>query len=271
MKTYLSKQMQVNPYMQAIRHPELYLKRMLTHTFIVGIVTFAINLIYVNTTMNSIKIPAGIHSMLGFVIAMLLVFRTNTAYERWWEGRKKIQELKYNYISIVTIIEGSFNLGSIQKEYFYKELHKQLEYIRSFLKSEDHILVKSQIRQMGILLRMVNDYRQDLKPEEIADLRKYLQEISCMIVACERIKYTPIPIAYAIHVKLCIFIYVATLPFSLFHDLDLWSTPIVMALYFIISGTEIISNEIENPFQGEANDLPVDELLNEIKELVPCK
>jgi putative membrane protein len=28
------------------------------------------------------------HNMLGFVISLLLVFRTNTAYDRWWEGRK---------------------------------------------------------------------------------------------------------------------------------------------------------------------------------------
>ncbi len=28
------------------------------------------------------------HSVLGFVISLLLVFRTNTAYDRWWEGRK---------------------------------------------------------------------------------------------------------------------------------------------------------------------------------------
>ena len=28
------------------------------------------------------------HTLLGFVISLLLVFRTNTAYERWWEGRK---------------------------------------------------------------------------------------------------------------------------------------------------------------------------------------
>ena len=262
MKKQIFKTIKTNPYMQAIRHPEIYLKRMLTHTFLVGIVTFII---------NSVKIPTGIHAMLGFVIAMLLVFRTNTAYERWWEGRKKIQELKYNYISIITIMEGASNMSSLQKEYFYKELNKQLEYIRSFLKSEDHILVRSQIKQMATMVKITNGNRANLQPEELSDLRKYLQEISCMIVACERIKYTPIPIAYAIHVKLCIFIYVATLPFSLFHDLNLWSTPIVMALYFIISGTEIISNEIENPFQGEANDLPVDELLDEIKDLIPNK
>lgn len=29
-----------------------------------------------------------VHSLVGFVLSMLLVFRTNTAYERWWEGRR---------------------------------------------------------------------------------------------------------------------------------------------------------------------------------------
>jgi putative membrane protein len=34
-----------------------------------------------------------IYSLVGFVISLLLVFRTNTAYDRWWEGRKKWGEL----------------------------------------------------------------------------------------------------------------------------------------------------------------------------------
>ena len=34
------------------------------------------------------KNPTVMHSILGFVLSMLLVFRTNSAYDRWWEGRK---------------------------------------------------------------------------------------------------------------------------------------------------------------------------------------
>ena len=37
---------------------------------------------------SSIKNISLIHTLLGFVLSMLLVFRTNTAYDRWWEGRK---------------------------------------------------------------------------------------------------------------------------------------------------------------------------------------
>jgi putative membrane protein len=36
------------------------------------------------------------HSLLGFVISLLLVFRTNTAYDRWWEGRRLWGELVNN-------------------------------------------------------------------------------------------------------------------------------------------------------------------------------
>lgn len=257
--------------MQALRQPEIYLKRMLTHTFLVGLATFIINWIYINTSMHSIKIPTGIHAMLGFVIAMLLVFRTNTAYERWWEGRKKIQDLKIAYTNILAIIGYEQNLSSSQKQMFFDHLSEQLDYVRNFLNSDEMMLEYVQIRNTSIMFNMIGSKTtgSGMTQENISDLRTCTQEINSIIISCERIKHPPIPFAYAIHVKLCIFIYVATLPFSLFHDLNLWSTPIVMALYFIISGTEIISNEIENPFQGEANDLPVDALIDEIKYLIP--
>jgi hypothetical protein len=34
------------------------------------------------------KFQSNIFSLLGIVLSILLVFRTNTAYDRWWEGRK---------------------------------------------------------------------------------------------------------------------------------------------------------------------------------------
>src|SRR3954467_1926460 len=30
----------------------------------------------------------AMHSLLGIVLGLFLVFRTNTAYDRWWEGRR---------------------------------------------------------------------------------------------------------------------------------------------------------------------------------------
>ena len=60
--------------------------------FLLGVYSFIVYLVFVNFLHVS---PKGrmanlsvMYSVLGFVISLLLVFRTNTAYERWWEGRK---------------------------------------------------------------------------------------------------------------------------------------------------------------------------------------
>ena len=36
-----------------------------------------------------VELSNVVHSLLGFVLSLFLVFRTNTAYDRWWEGRKQ--------------------------------------------------------------------------------------------------------------------------------------------------------------------------------------
>jgi putative membrane protein len=59
-------------------------------------------------------------------------------------------------------------------------------------------------------------------------------------------------------------IYLVSLPFGMFHDLGLVAVPLVMLLYYIIAGVEIISNEIENPFGSYPNDLPTEELFQSI-------
>jgi putative membrane protein len=65
-----------------------------------------------------------------------------------------------------------------------------------------------------------------------------------------------------LHIKVSLMIYLLTLPFGLFHDLGFFAIPMVMVLFYIIAGVEIISNEIEQPFAGDPNDLPMDSLFN---------
>jgi putative membrane protein len=59
-------------------------------------------------------------------------------------------------------------------------------------------------------------------------------------------------------------VYLLSLPFGLFRDLGLASSLMVMLIFYIAAGIEIISDEIENPFAGDPNDLPVDQLTRDI-------
>jgi putative membrane protein len=126
---------------------------------------------------------------------------------------------------------------------------------------------------MNYISLILNQVKQLNKDKKITDqeynvIIQSLNSILESISACERIKTTPIPFSYFIHIKISIFLYLVTLPFSLFADMQLWSTIVVMVLYFLISGVEIISSEIENPFSGEPNDLPIDDIINSIKKIV---
>ncbi|HLU87204.1 MAG TPA: bestrophin family ion channel, partial [Taishania sp.] len=58
-----------------------------------------------------------VYSLVGFVISLLLVFRTNTAYDRWWEGRKKWGELVNDSRNFMVKIN-QFNISQADKLYF---------------------------------------------------------------------------------------------------------------------------------------------------------
>ena len=87
-----------------------------------------------------------------------------------------------------------------------------------------------------------------------------------IIGACERIKKTPIPFSYNIFIKKFIFVYTLTLPFGLTASFFYyWTVPICVFILYILASLELLAEEIENPFGTEPNDLPVDEICNNIK------
>ncbi|MCC6430184.1 MAG: hypothetical protein IT354_04695, partial [Gemmatimonadaceae bacterium] len=46
--------------------------------------------VWVETDVIQVAVPLGpsFLSILGIILGLLLVFRTNTSYDRWWEGRR---------------------------------------------------------------------------------------------------------------------------------------------------------------------------------------
>ena len=64
----------------------------------IGILTLGIAHLEVKYIENTEPLDSlmQVYSLVGFALSLLLVFRTNTAYDRWWEGRKKWGELVNN-------------------------------------------------------------------------------------------------------------------------------------------------------------------------------
>lgn len=225
------------------------------------------------------------HSLLGFVISLLLVFRTNTAYERWWEGRKlwgdlvnnsrnlmlklnaflpeEKKELKINFRILITNyvfalkehLRGGFRAEQLEE---HPHLHmndlKQVNHIPNKIAQQLYIEVEDLLKQKII------------SEEKLIVLNEELRSFTNVAGACERIKKTPIPYSYSTFIKRIIFLYIITLPLGLIPDLKWATIPIVLFVFYAFASLELLAEEIEDPFGHEGNDLPTDELANTIKK-----
>lgn len=216
------------------------------------------------------------HSLLGFAISMLLVFRTNTAYDRWWEGRKLWGALVNNSRNLALKIATMFpeHLKS-EREFFRKiipayahALHHHLHADKTriaLFDEEDHPSIKKIDNGKHIpnqVAKMMYDHIYRCYKSGIIDgnelivLNAELQSFTDICGACERIKNTPIPFSYSVFIKKFIFIYVATLPIGYVFSLHYWMIPVVGIVFYVLASLELIAEEIEDPFSGDANDVP---------------
>lgn len=263
----LKKTIKKNTVYVLLSNPSLYLKVLIKRTLIIGASTLFINLVlgYFNIEAS---LPSTMHSLIGIVIGLLLVFRTNTAYDRWWDGRKLIsnisQEIDFVSARLIVMENAQTKRQIIDVR---TELNYFLDNLRNYLKNkeeENHNSLDFHINQKHHIQNIMRSLKKIGETPDTLSLHTSLGKLLEYSNSLERIKNTPIPLSYVLHIKISIFIYMITLPFGLFHDLGIWATPMVMLVYYIIAGVEIISNEIENPFADDPNDLPTDTLFDVI-------
>jgi len=256
-----------------ITRPQVYLTRVFYSTLFVGIFTFVISYLYIHSSLYKEQIPATFHSLLGIVIGLLLVFRTNTSYDRWWDGSKNMANISSNINFFLLMLESNLkNNDNEAKKKIKHNLKVFTENLGLFLYEIERPEIKkyqeAQFTAISNILNELNELRKksEIDVRDLAVIEKSISEIMLCVGSCEKIRSTPIPISYLLHIKISIFIYILTLPFGLFHDLGLWAVPLVMIVFYIIAGIEIISNEIENPFRGDPNDLPIQSMIADIDE-----
>jgi len=225
------------------------------------------------------KSTIQVHSLLGFVISMLLVFRTNTAYDRWWEGRKlwgalindsRNMAIKINAVLAKENIRDRSYFASMIPNYSFalkEHLRKGVDLSDLDYDNVDdfeNVRIAQHIPNAianGMYSRLHKLYRdQVISGDQLITLDKELKSFTDIAGACERIKSTPIPYSYSLFFKKVIFIYTATLPFGLVYDFKYWTVPIVFFMLYVFGSIELIAEEIEDPFGEDVNDLPTDEI-----------
>ena len=222
------------------------------------------------------------HGMLGFVISLLLVFRTNTAYDRWWEGRRMWGNLVNNSrnlaikLSVILEDEKDRKYFRIMIPSYASILHKHLNdsdtgkqlFDDLDLEIDHHKHKPNQVAKM--MFQKINDLYETKKisGDQLIVLNGEIQSFTDICGACERIKNTPIPYSYSAFIKKFIFFYVMTLPFGYSFSLGYYVAPVVVFIFYVLASLELIAEEIEDPFGTDENDLPTKKMAENIKKHV---
>ncbi|WP_418263009.1 bestrophin family protein [Flavobacterium faecale] len=231
---------------------------------------------------SHVKNISMMHGMLGFVISLLLVFRTNTAYDRWWEGRKLWGALVNNSRNLALKLNAILE-DEKDKAFFRKMIPSYASILNKHLKDEEtgkqlseeisfpvdhHTHRPNQVAKM-MYLKINELYKvQKITGDQLIVLNSEIQSFTDICGACERIKNTPIPYSYSVFLKKFIFFYVMTLPFGYVFNLGYYVVPVVVFIFYVLGSLELIAEEIEEPFGHDDNDLPTRKIAENIKKHV---
>ena len=248
----------------------------------IGVFTLAIAWVELHYFPNAVHLEKliSVYSLIGFVISLLLVFRTNTAYDRWWEGRKKWGEMVNNTRNLAVKLAAVLDEKE-DREFFQRMISNYViamkEQLRqgvdldelNLLSEEKHTLVDRQhvpASIVGFMYAKLKKLRKEGVVTEFdfvsmdTNLNSFLESLG----ACERIKNTPIPFSYSLFIKKFIFIYVTTLPVAFVNVFGYGAALIATFVFYVLVSMEVLAEEIEDPFGTDDNDLPTDQLCERI-------
>ena len=220
------------------------------------------------------------HSLLGIALGMLLVFRTNAAYDRYWEGRRRWSEIVASARNLVRA--GACYVGADPRltalvTTYVATLRDQLRgrrdarAARKDLSDDDaHALGTEAATPLAVAARMSARIRDHLVAGEVSpDIGRAMEGYVAQLIehqsACERIVGTPMPFAYTAQIRHLLVVYLVTLPFALVGDLGWMVVPAMAVIAFGLIGIEEAGIEIEEPFGEDENDLALDAFCDTVR------
>lgn len=228
-----------------------------------------------------------LHNLLGFVMSILLVFRTNTAYDRWWEARRQWGALTNCSRNLAIKLNGFLAPQDQANRDFYEKTipmyaHTLFEHLRSnetrFMLDEKAHPEFDQLdkqkhgpNQLAALMynRTNRLYKEGvLTGDQLIVINNELSALTDICGACERIKNTPIPWSYSSFIKKFIITYVLTLPLGYVFSMGYFVIAAVPFVFYVMASLEIIAESIEDPFGEDPDDLPIDKIAENIRKHV---
>ncbi|KTC87059.1 bestrophin family ion channel [Legionella brunensis] len=211
------------------------------------------------------------HLIFSFILTVIIGFRVNSSYGRWWEGRTLWGSIVNNCRNLGLKFDAF--VGLKQHPEFYELLRKLPVIIKDHLRKNTKQLERQLLSlcihdlnsQNPVLLVtkrmyvMINRLRQDnlLQLEQYLALDSHLVNLIDAVGGCERIANTPVPPVFSYFVKQALLFYVLIFPFGWSDTFGYLVVPVMVMIVYVWLGLEILSEELEEPFGKGENNLPL--------------
>lgn len=249
-----------------------------------------------------ILIPANNHAISTLLLVFnlglpsLLVFRTNTANERFWEARKLLGDLvnvTRNLTRDICIVvqDKSANNKKDQEDILLlvvafavaMKLHLRSEKVNdeliSLVSTDQFYKLKYNSDHPPLQIALwIGDYLQTkydhnyLHIYQLEGLHRLVDSLVNILGGCERILKTPQPIIYTLILRKLVIFYCLLLPLAVIKDFQGFTILIITFVSIILFGIEQIGSQLEQPFDHNPNALPLDlicqTILLNVQELI---
>jgi len=237
-----------------------------------------VHFIQTNITNLDFVVPGFMVYVFGYVIALLFYFRLGNSYYRWYDGLKSMTYLRANAESFSMKVRSTLRGDTEEEKFlmamminFYRSVRDKVRGVqdperlipqgnlsKDYLKTLDDM--PSGINSM-IEERINKLYKEGkISRMEFLDLSRNITKNSEYLAVCESLKDTPPPKTYIIHLRGFVLFYAGIIPFGFIHELGVWMMLFLAVFFYFYAGMEIISEEVEDPFGFDQNDLPVNDL-----------
>jgi putative membrane protein len=234
-----------------------------------------------------VGIPSTLHTLVGLALGLLLVFRTNASYDRFWEGRRLwggmvnetrnlIRGARAWFGSDATLVRelaswtAAFPVASMQ---YLRGAKVVLSAVKELAREYAVPAEKAEHPVMAVAMNMSERLAEAARRGLISDFARVSLDHNITLLVdyhggCERIRKTPLPFAYVVHLRRALVLYCFTLPFALVETFG-WTTVLdTLFVAYTFFGIEEIGVEIEGPFGFDDNDLPLESICSTIRHNV---
>jgi putative membrane protein len=247
----------------------------------------AVTFLYHNYNISGWSVPISIPMIMGIVISLLLAFRSNQAYDRWWEARTIwgaiVNDSRTLARQVNTFVEHDYSINEIPNEevFFFKErmIKRQIAWnyaLSNHLRNHDAVagiekhLNRKDLKHIknynNIPMALLELHGYDLKMAlrngwinsfQHVEMDETLSRLCESMGKCERIKNTVFPATYSLYIHFSLFIFFMLMPFAMIEYISYLTVPAMITIAAVFFLVEKMAIHLQDPFENRPTDTPM--------------